>query len=82
MSVQPKTLTISGDFIPAETSTAGLLGEYMTADQLAAELGVTVLTVRRWAALRTGPPITRVGRKVLYRRQAVQKWLLKQEVTA
>jgi Helix-turn-helix domain len=56
-----------------------LLDDYMTVEQLAAELGVTPLTVRRWQALKSGPPITRVGRKVFYRRPAVRAWLLKRE---
>ncbi len=49
---------------------------------LALELGVSVDTLRRWEARRTGPPCVRAGRKVYYRRDAVQDWLEDQEQTA
>ncbi len=81
----PNAQAVIAAAAPAEEAAAAtgrLLGEYLTCEELAAELGVTVLTIRRWEALRTGPPITRIGRKVLYRRQAVRAWLLKQESAA
>jgi hypothetical protein len=56
-----------------------LLDDYLTIDQLAAELDVAVITLRRWQALKEGPPITRLGPKVLYRRASVQAWLVRQE---
>jgi hypothetical protein len=46
---------------------------------LALELGVTVETLRRWESLRFGPPCVRAGRKIFYRRDAVQDWLTQQE---
>jgi hypothetical protein len=55
------------------------LDDYLTIDQLAAELDVAVITLKRWGALRQGPPVTKIGRRVLYRRSAVQAWLLRQE---
>jgi hypothetical protein len=58
---------------------AGLLDDYLTVDQLAAELDVAPITVKRWQALKQGPPLTRVGRRVLYRRASVQQWLVRQE---
>ena len=33
----------------------------------------------RWEKLRFGPPCVRAGRKIYYRRDAVQDWLLAQE---
>jgi excisionase family DNA binding protein len=56
-----------------------LLDDYLTVDQLAAELGVATITVKRWAALKQGPPATKIGRRVLYRRSSVQTWLARQE---
>jgi excisionase family DNA binding protein len=58
-----------------------LLSEFLTTEELAAELGLNKRTLDRWAALGMGPPRTRVGRKVLYRRTSAQKWLAAQEQT-
>jgi predicted DNA-binding transcriptional regulator AlpA len=56
-----------------------LLADYLNTEQLAAELGVATITVKRWAALKQGPPVTRIGRRIMYRRSSVQAWLVKQE---
>lgn len=45
---------------------------------LAKELGRTIRTFERWETARTGPPIMWLGKQPLYRRQAVQDWLLQQ----
>jgi hypothetical protein len=58
---------------------ARILSEFLAKEKLAAELGRNVRTLDRWDALRMGPPRTHVGRKVLYRRASVQKWLAAQE---
>ena len=39
-------------------------------------------TLRRWEAQRIGPPSVRAGRKVFYRRAAVEEWLEEQEQSA
>ncbi len=59
--------------------TRPMLSEWMTRAELAAELGLTAETLCRWTARRVGPAPTRVGRKVLYRRDTVRAWLLAQE---
>jgi predicted DNA-binding transcriptional regulator AlpA len=56
-----------------------ILSEFLTKEELAAELGLNPRTLDRWHALGTGPPRTCVGRKVRYRRASVQKWLAAQE---
>ena len=56
-----------------------LLSEFLTKEELAAELRRNPRTLDRWAVLGMGPPRTRIGRKVLYRRTSVQKWLAAQE---
>ena len=56
-----------------------ILAEFMTIEDLAAELGRNKRTLDRWDALGIGPPRTRMGRTVLYRRTSVQKWLVAQE---
>ena len=58
----------------------GLLGGWISRLDLALELGVTVETLRRWEAIRFGPPCVRAGRKVFYRRDGVHDWLQVQEV--
>jgi hypothetical protein len=46
---------------------------------LARELTLSVDTLQRWETRRMGPPCVRVGRKVLYRMEAVRDWLREQE---
>jgi hypothetical protein len=62
-------------------SPAHLLDDWISRDALARELSVTPDTLGRWEARREGPPCTRIGRKVLYRRASVQDWLHAQEQT-
>jgi transcriptional regulator with XRE-family HTH domain len=57
----------------------GLLADWISREQLARELGLTSDTLARWEARRQGPPCTRIGRKSLYRRVAVQDWIRAQE---
>lgn len=56
-----------------------ILSEFLTKEELAAELGRNPRTLDRWDMLRTGPPRTHVGRQVFYRRESVRKWLVAQE---
>ena len=58
---------------------AGLLDDYLTPDDLAAELGKSPRTIARWDRLRIGPPKTVIGKKPYYRREAVRTWMLAQE---
>lgn len=57
----------------------GVLEDWMPRAALAAELGLAADTLARWESKRIGPPCVRIGRKVVYRRAAVQKWLVDQE---
>jgi hypothetical protein len=56
-----------------------ILAEFLTREELASELRRSPRTLDRWEVLGMGPPRTLVGRKVLYRRGSVQKWLAEQE---
>jgi hypothetical protein len=56
-----------------------ILSEFLTKEQLAAELQRNARTLDRWDALGVGPPRTHVGRQVLYRRASVERWLAAQE---
>jgi hypothetical protein len=55
------------------------LGEYVTPDQLAQHLGVSVRTLSRWHARRIGPPRCSVGKLILYRIAAVRGWMAERE---
>lgn len=68
MNVQPDT--------GADTR---LLSLWLTRAELAEELGVTVATIARWHSEGCAPPCTKVGKKILYRRESVQQWLMSRE---
>jgi hypothetical protein len=68
------------------TSTEGAMQEgtsvlegYLTPEQLGKDLKKTTRTLARWEAQRIGPPITRIGKQVYYRRESVVAWLAEQE---
>lgn len=61
------------------SSSEPILAEFLTKEELAVELRRNKRTLDRWETLGMGPPRTRVGRKVLYRRASVHKWLAGQE---
>jgi hypothetical protein len=65
--------------IEIPSASAPVLSGYVEKKKLAEELGLNERTLDRWDVLRMGPPRTHVGRKVLYRRISVQKWLAAQE---
>ena len=70
-------LSDAGDPIPDEET--GLLTGWLNRTDLARELTLSVDTLQRWETRRVGPPCVRVGRKVLYRMEAVRDWLRDQE---
>jgi hypothetical protein len=63
----------------SEGANPGLLDDWISRRMLAVELGVSVDTLARWETRRIGPICVRIGRKVFYRRGAVQEWLRAQE---
>jgi len=56
-----------------------LLSHYFTQKEAATELKVARRTLERWQRLREGPPITRLGRRILYRRSSLMAWLSARE---
>lgn len=56
-----------------------LLSDYFSPKEAATELKVTDRTLDRWRRLGEGPPITRLGRRVLYRRSSLRAWLCGRE---
>lgn len=65
--------------VPRSSVNHRLMSGWISRLDLALELGVTVETLHRWEKIRFGPPCVRAGRKVYYRRDAVQDWLIQQE---
>ena len=63
----------------SEENGTGLLDDYFTPAELGVELKKSERTIARWDRLRIGPPKTVIGKKPYYRREAVRKWLLRQE---
>jgi hypothetical protein len=55
--------------------TERLLADFLTQDEAAAELKVCERTLDRWRKLDEGPPITKLGRRILYRRSSLEAWL-------
>jgi hypothetical protein len=56
-----------------------ILSDFLTKSELAIELGRHARTIDRWEQLGIGPPRTCVGRKVLYKRSSILRWLAAQE---
>lgn len=63
-----------------DIDTKPLLHDYMSQQEVAEELGVTVETLRRWRVHRTGPHWFRFGEglRLMYHRQDVQTWIEQQ----
>jgi hypothetical protein len=55
-----------------------VLAGYMTAEELAAELDMAVITLALWRMRQKGPPYVTVGRKILYSRTTVKEWIASQ----
>ena len=57
----------------------GVLDGWLSREELGAQLGLSASTLKRWEGSRTGPPCVRVGRRIVYRLEAVRDWLREQE---
>jgi hypothetical protein len=58
---------------------ADVLAGFMTPEELATALGRSLRTLARWHAERKGPARCKVGGLVLYRIEAVQRWMIAHE---
>lgn len=56
-----------------------ILADFLTREQLALELGRSTRTVDRMELDGTGPPFVRLGRRRLFRRESVLRWLTARE---
>jgi hypothetical protein len=63
----------------ATSPAAGMLEDFFTEGDLSIQLGVARITLARWRLQRQGPPVTLLGRRVLYRKSSVRDWLAAQE---
>lgn len=63
-------------------ATTGILDEYVSRKQLAADLKLAEATLIRWEKDGKGPPVTRIGRDVVYSIPSFKKWLREQERAA
>ena len=66
--------------MPAKSATGqpldnSLLSDYLDEKQTAVGLNIATKTLRRWEEKGEGPPITRMGRRVLYSKKAIALWL-------
>jgi predicted DNA-binding transcriptional regulator AlpA len=59
-----------------------ILKDYISREDLADKIGKSVKTLVRWELDGKGPPVTRIGRDVLYRIPSVEAWLKAQERAA
>jgi predicted site-specific integrase-resolvase len=62
-----------------DQSTVGILDEYLNDNECAAELNVAPITLARWRREKKGPPVTYMGRRILYKKSSVKTWLAAQE---
>jgi predicted DNA-binding transcriptional regulator AlpA len=53
--------------------------EYLDKTALCAGLGISTRTLDRMEVARTGPPKTKIGKRVLYRKDSVRVWLTTHE---
>jgi hypothetical protein len=59
--------------------TGTLLGDYLSEEKFAAELGVSVRTLRNWRQQRSGPPFVTIGKKIVYGKGSLLAWVQTQE---
>ena len=56
-------------------SPTGSPDELLPPDSVAALVSISIVTLTRWRRLGTGPRFVKVGRRIVYRRGAVEAWL-------
>jgi DNA-binding transcriptional MerR regulator len=53
--------------------------EYMSTQQVAEQTGIPAATLRYWRHADIGPASFTLGRRVVYRRGEVERWIAEQE---
>src|ERR1022692_1849033 len=59
-----------------------VLEGFLSREELAQQLGLSLRTIDRWEAQRKGPPRVCVGRTILYNIDSVREWLINREQQA
>jgi len=72
-------LNSSANIDDGQDSSRAILDDYMNEAECGAELGIAPITLAIWRMQKKGPPITRLGRRILYRKESVRAWLASQE---
>jgi excisionase family DNA binding protein len=70
------------ELVMSVADSPSLPSSFLTNKDLAQLLRVSVRTVSRWNALDHGPPRIQVGRLILYRPEAVHRWLKRRELNS
>ena len=60
---------------PSQQIKSASTSQYLTPEQVAGRLQVSVKTVYRWAATDASMPATRVGKAVRFRADLLERWL-------
>lgn len=55
--------------------------DYIGRADAAKLIGVDKCTLSRWFSEGVGPPRIKIGRRVLYSKASIERWLISQEVT-
>jgi predicted DNA-binding transcriptional regulator AlpA len=55
------------------------MSEYLSTNQVAQETGIPPATLRYWRHADQGPASFTLGRRVVYRRTEVERWIAEQE---
>lgn len=53
--------------------------EFMSTDQVSQETGINAGTLRYWRSTNQGPASFTLGKRVVYRRSEVERWIAAQE---
>lgn len=53
--------------------------EYMSTGQVSQETGIPEATLRYWRHTNSGPASFTLGKRVVYRRSEIQRWIAEQE---
>ena len=62
--------------MPTVRPAAGLLDDFLTEEEAAAQLGKDIRALQRWRALGEGPPVNFLGKTPYYRKETTRDWIL------
>jgi hypothetical protein len=57
-----------------EEAPDNMLDGYLTEHEFAEQIGRKLRTIRRWRALKEGPPWHRIGRQTYYKKTTLRAW--------